>query len=173
MTRSKYNAKPQPSGVHDRLQFPPRSAQQEAISRGMKLAWKRRKANAAPTPSEAQIHRSVAEYLAGALKPPTIWTTIGHGGGGRVRGAQLKAMGVQKGWPDILVMYSPDDRIACGVLGIELKAEGKYQKPEQRAVEAAFKDCHAWYVLCRSVEEVEKALRFCKVPLSASVARAA
>lgn len=107
--------------------------------------------------TEAKLHKSVATYLGYQLKPPVIWTTIGHGGGGRVRGARLKAMGVQRGWPDILIL-------APGpvVLGIELKRPGKggSQSPEQVEIEAAFGVCNAWYAVCKSVDAVKGALAF-------------
>lgn len=114
---------------------------------------------------EQRLHKAVAEYLAVALKPPTFWTTFPAGGGGRVRGAQLKAMGLKPGVPDIIVLDSGPN-----VIGIELKAKKNDQSPAQRMIAQAFKDVQAWYILCRSVEEVEKALRFCKVPVYASVA---
>mgnify|MGYP006921473552 FL=1 len=146
-----------------------RSKNQKAISQGLKFAWKRKRAAGGwhaktPEATEAQLHRAVAEFLAATIKPPVVWTTIGHGGGGRVRGAQLKAMGVQKGWPDILILAP-----GPSVLGIELKRPGKggSQSPEQRIVEKAFHGCRAWYVLCRSVEEVQRALDFVRVPTAA------
>jgi hypothetical protein len=114
--------------------------------------------------TEQQLHRAVAQFLARALKPPTTWTTIPAGGGGRIRGAQLKAMGLQPGWPDLLII----DR-GPNVIGIELKAKKGTQAPAQRMIAQAFKEVEAWYILCRSVEEVEKALRYCKVPLHATV----
>lgn len=104
---------------------------------------------------EQRLQIAVAQYLGHALKPPVVWTAIGHGGGGRVRGAQLKAMGLKKGWPDILILAPGPN-----VLGIELKAKGGSQTPEQREIEAAFYGCKAWYVLCRSVEEVARAVHF-------------
>lgn len=108
-----------------------------------------------PAISEATLHRAVAEYLDVVIRPPMVWTTIAHGGGGRVRGAQLKAMGLKKGWPDILILAPGPN-----VLGIELKAKGGSQTPEQREIESAFYGCKAWYVLCRSVEEVARAVHF-------------
>lgn len=113
---------------------------------------------------EAQLHMAVAHYLRVALRPPVVWSTIGHGGGGKVRGAQLKAMGLRKGMPDLLV-------IAPGpvLVGIELKSKVGKQTPEQFQVATDFKDCGAWLVLCRSVEEVERALRYCKIPMTARV----
>lgn len=114
-------------------------------------AWPR------PKQSEAQLHRTVAKYLDAVLRPPVIWTTIGHGGGGRVRGAQLKAMGLKKGWPDILIIAPGPN-----VIGLELKAAKGTPTDEQRAMEAAFFNCRAWYITCRSVDDVERALIFLK-----------
>ena len=106
-----------------------------------------------PAPSEAALHKAAAEYLSWVLKPPVQWTTIGHGGGGRVRGAQLKAMGLRPGWPDILIL-APGPL----VLGIELKRKGGVQTAEQRAMEAAFTQAGARYVVCRSLDAVEAAI---------------
>lgn len=118
-----------------------------------------------PVVSEATLHKYVAEYLDMVIRPPMVWTTIAHGGGGRVRGAQLKARGLKPGWPDILIIAPGPN-----VLGIELKAKGGSQTPEQRAVETAFHGCKAWYVLCRSVEEVSKAVHFVLKPTAARAA---
>lgn len=111
--------------------------------------------------SEAILHKRVAEFLDVVLQPPVIWTTLGHGGGGKVRGAQLKAMGLKPGWPDILIIAPGPN-----VLGIELKRPGKgaRQSPEQAEVQEAFFGCKAWYCLCTSVESVGKALDFIRVP---------
>ena len=108
-----------------------------------------------PAISEEALHRAVAEYLDVVIRPPFTWTTIAHGGGGRVRGAKLKAMGLKKGWPDLLIL-GPGPTL----LGIELKTVAGRQTPEQREIEAAFHQCKAWYVLCRSVEEVARAVHF-------------
>lgn len=113
---------------------------------------------------EQQLQISVAAFLRLALKPPTIWTAFPAGGGGRTRGAFLKAMGLQAGWPDILII----DR-GPNVIGIELKAKTGTHTPAQKMIARAFHDVQAWYILCRSLEEVERALRFCKVDLHASV----
>ncbi len=141
-----------------------RSPQQEAISKGLKTYWKgvksgRRRRPDVEIESEEILHRRVAEFLDTVIHPPNIWTTIGHGGGGKVRGAKLKAMGVKKGWPDILIL-APGPK----VLGIELKKEGGYLSPEQKTVGLAFYGCQSHYVLCRSVEDVNYALRILKRP---------
>ncbi len=108
---------------------------------------------------EAQLHRAVAAYLRLALKPPTIWTTIGHGGGGKVRGAQLKGLGMQAGWPDILVLHPSNDMATdCTILGIELKAPKGVQSADQKAIERAFDRANAFYRVCRSLRDVDSAL---------------
>ena len=143
-----------------------RSPNQIAISQGLKFAWKRRKAaeggatrkkNAAkPKISEATLHKQVADYLNMVIRPPAVWTTIAHGGGGRIRGAMLKARGLKRGWPDIIIIAPGPN-----VLGIELKRSGGgSQTADQRQVETAFHGCKAWYVLCRSLEEVQVAVAF-------------
>ncbi len=109
---------------------------------------------------EAQLHKAVAAYLRLALKPPTIWTTIGHGGGGKVRGAQLKAMGVQPGWPDILVIH-PEAVDSSGVswtapivVGIELKSKAGTLSAAQRKVFSTFPQAGCACDLARSLDDV-------------------
>ena len=121
---------------------------------------------------EAQLHRAVAAFLSVALKPPTIWTTIGHGGGGKVRGAQLKAMGVQPGWPDIIIIHAAGHSpYYAEIAGIELKAGKGRQSPEQKAVEKAFTEAGGMYFVCRSVDDVALALASCMdTPLHARTA---
>lgn len=120
------------------------------------------------TRPEQQLHMAVASYLRLALRPPTIWTTIGHGGGGKVRGALLKAMGVQPGWPDILVL-GPTTGEPFALIGIELKAAKGMQSPEQKKLGYAFVAAGGFYYLARSVDEVEGFLRGVGIPLHASV----
>lgn len=114
--------------------------------------------------SEAILHKRVAEFLDVVITPPCFWSTIPAGGGGRIRGAQLKARGFKAGLPDLMI-FAPGGK----VLGIELKRPGKggSQSPEQKAMEQRFVDCGLWYVLCRSVEEVQRAIDFVKIPVAA------
>jgi hypothetical protein len=116
---------------------------------------------AKPTMSEEQLHIAIAQYLDAVIRKPAIWTTIDAGAGkmGKAAAGRRKARGVKRGWPDILI-FAPGPN----VLGIELKSESGRLSPEQRAVEHAFFDCQAWFVLCRSIDDVERALRFCKIP---------
>lgn len=119
--------------------------------------------------TEQSLQKAVAAFLHSSLRRPTIWTAFPAGGGGAIRGAHLKAMGLARGWPDLLVMHPAAPGCGPVVVGIELKAGKNGQTAEQKAISEAFFACRAWYVLCRSVEEVERALRFCKVPVHASV----
>ncbi len=119
------------------------------------------------TPEQA-LQRAVAEFLTLALPTPEAWfTTIPAGGGGKVRGAILKGMGYKAGTPDMLVIYKWH---ACpDILWLELKsANGKLSKAQEQCrndLEAA--GCK--WALCRTLEDVERALKRFGVPLRASV----
>ena len=117
---------------------------------------------------EAQLHKAVAAYLRLALKPPTIWTTIGHGGGGKVRGAQLKAMGVMPGWPDIIILWMDHDE-QTRVTGIELKAGKGKLSDEQELRSEEFADVGADYVVARSVDDVQAILEHTSIIIHARV----
>lgn len=113
---------------------------------------------------EAALHRAVAAYLRLVVRAPGTFTTIGHGGGGRVRGAQLKAAGVQRGWPDILVLYSDIDSAGHPVvLGLELKSPKGIQSADQKSVMASFLRNGAHYAVCRSLDDVKVALQDARI----------
>ena len=106
---------------------------------------------------ESQLHRAVAAYLALALPADCWWTTFPAGGGGRIRGAQLKAMGLAPGVPDILIIRG--DGLLSYVFWIELK------RPRGGSLSVAQKLCHAvlqqfgcYVATCRSVDEVRETL---------------
>lgn len=114
--------------------------------------------------SEAAFHKQVAGFLASAVQPPAFWTTFPAGGGGRTRGARLKACGMIAGVPDILVVHNGQ------ILGVELKtAKGRVSYVQQLA-HARLRAAGAYVVTCRSLAEVEGALLGFGVPLSARVA---
>lgn len=54
--------------------------------------------------SELSLHTSGARYLRLVLGDKFFWTTIPAGGGGLVRGKQLKDKGYKAGVPDILLV---------------------------------------------------------------------
>lgn len=121
---------------------------------------------------EARLHRAVAQFLTLALRPPTIWTTLPVGGGGLIRGAQLKAMGVQRGWPDVLIISFKGINSST-VVGIELKTQKGRQSAEQYAIERQFTKAGGFYYVARSSDEVEGFLRGVGIPLHATTMRAA
>lgn len=118
---------------------------------------------------ERALHNAVAAFLRAALPGDVAWTTVGHGGGGKVRGAQLKAAGVMPGWPDlqVLIPYGGHGRL----LGIELKAARGRLSPEQIDCHQRIERAGGEAIVCRSVEEVETALRIRGVALKASVGK--
>lgn len=118
--------------------------------------------------AEAAFHRHVASYLRVALREPVFWTTFPAGGGGRVRGAQLKAMGLLAGMPDILIFAPGPTPAATRMVGLELKARQGRQSPDQKAIAGQFERVGGCYLLARSLQEVEILLRAAGVPVHAS-----
>src|ERR1700682_4291340 len=104
---------------------------------GLKRAFAAAKATRMHPEQALQI--AAAEYLTRALPDYARFTAFPAGGGGRVRGARLKAMGLKGGVPDLLFWWRPyvarseawnEARWLFGA--IELKAPGKYPTTEQR-----------------------------------------
>lgn len=116
--------------------------------------------------TEQKLHIDVAAYLDAVLDPDACWySTVPSGGGGKVRGAFLKAMGLKKGVADILLI--PRGRCACW---IELKTATGRLSPEQRALHARLRDLGCLVAVCRSVDEVEGVLRAWHVPVKGRIA---
>lgn len=131
------------------------------------MAWPSRRTTPPPDRQPARrhpeqsFHRQVCEFLAVALRPPTWFTTFPAGGGGRLRGAFLKASGLRPGVPDLLVLD------AGHLLGLELKAGKGRLSPAQSSCHAALKAAGAEIAVCRSLDEVVAALDRCGVTLHA------
>lgn len=113
--------------------------------------------------TEAQLHKAVAQYLAAALPPECVWTTFPAGGGGKVRGAQLKARGLRPGWPDIQLV------VGGSFVGIELKTPSGKVDAEQIACHDAIRKAGGYVFVCRSMEGVAAVLRGLGVPIHAAV----
>lgn len=119
---------------------------------------------------EQSLQIDVAKYLRVALRSPTYWSAIGHGGGGRVRGAILKRMGVQAGVPDLLVMHPvarANNTMGCWLVGIELKAAQGRLSEAQKATRKAFEDAGGIYHVARSLDDVAGFLKGVGIPLYA------
>lgn len=113
----------------------------------------------------------VAGFLDVALAGVALWSSLDAGAGrmtGRSAGRR-KARGVKPGWPDVVIVFGG----AVGVrvlLGIELKAGRGRQSDEQRAVAAAWESQGGLYRVCRSLAEVEAAIRGAGIPLRYRIA---
>lgn len=116
---------------------------------------------------EDDLHMATAQFLDLALPEDACWTTIPAGGGGKVRGARIKAMGYKPGWPDLQIFYR--GTLIC----IELKAPGKYPTKIQKAMHKHLRLAGALCYTATSIEAVEGFLTPI-IPLRASTgARAA
>jgi len=117
--------------------------------------------------AEDALQIAVADFLRVALLPGTPWTSIEHAG--RMtpqQGAVRKAKGVRRGLPDLIIWN--DGATHC----IELKTKTGVQSAEQRAFQSEITDQGACYRVCRSVEDVETALREWRIPFRATLGRA-
>jgi hypothetical protein len=114
---------------------------------------------------EARLQAAVMAYLAWAL-PANAIANHSPGEGKRTRRAQgdLRRSGYQAGWPDIEVIYNGR---SCF---IELKAKRGVLSAAQREMQRRLIYCGSEVCLCRSVPEVEQALREIGIPLRARVA---
>lgn len=125
---------------------------------------KRRNVKTKAHSPEQQFQVVLIQVLSWTLKPDVLVTHFPAGGGGRVRGAQLKRMGLLPGMPDLLFLHK-----GC-VYFLELKAAKGRLTPAQ-------KDIHTWLEnhgfvvnVARSVEEALSILkRWGLVKASASV----
>lgn len=119
---------------------------------------------------EARLQAAVMAYLAWALPD---WAVANHspGEGKRTRRAQgeLRRSGYTSGWPDIEVIRRGSDGEGRSIF-IELKAKRGVLSAAQRETQRKLIYCGCPVHLCRSVPEVEAALRGCGVPLRGSVA---
>lgn len=115
--------------------------------------------------TETELHIAVADFLAYAAAR-CLWS---HFPAGEKRdkptAAKLQKMGLHKDWPDFIFLL-PN----CRTLLIELKTEkGRQTKGQREFAEQAASLGHPYYI-CRSVTEVETALRQHDIALRATVA---
>ena len=103
---------------------------------------------------EMALHKACAQLLDIRQKQSGFfWTTIGHGGGGKVRGAQLKAMGVKRGVADILICKR--DFIAW----IELKSPKGVPSPDQMKFHDTVVRFDHFHAVVKSVDDLAFYLR--------------
>lgn len=113
--------------------------------------------------TEEQLHKAVAKYLAAGLGPGSWFTTFPAGGGGKIRGGKLKAMGLKPGVPDVLIIHQGR------AYWIELKAEGGRLNDKQKALHPLLSEVGCCVAVCRSLEDVEESLREWGIPSAANL----
>lgn len=108
---------------------------------------------------ELALQKAVTEFLDVALPKDAFWTAFPAGGGGKIRGAQLKASGLKAGVPDLLVLYGGR------AVFIELKSpKGRISDPQWQTL-GKLADAGAIVYVARSVEQVDGQLRNAGIPL--------
>jgi hypothetical protein len=114
---------------------------------------------------EDDLQRSVIQYLDLALGPDGVAYAIPNGGKrSKKEAARMKGLGVKAGIPDIGICFRGR------ALFIELKAPRGVVSQAQRDRCRELTYAGAAVCCCRSVPEVEAALREACVPLRATVA---
>lgn len=103
---------------------------------------------------EYELQKAVVQVLRLSAAPGIFWAAIPNGEYRHDRtAARLKAMGVIAGSPDMFL-------IVAGIAhGIELKAPGGRQSPEQKAVEAAWNRAGGFYHLVTGIDSALAVLR--------------
>ncbi len=106
------------------------------------------------TPTEFQVHISVARHFRLRAVPGVIWW---HTPNGELRNksvaAKSKAMGVLAGVPDLVLLHEGR------AYGLELKTSTGRVSAEQRAVLAAFEQAGAFTAVAFNVEAALEILR--------------
>lgn len=108
---------------------------------------------------EQAFHCAVARYLTFALPPQFFWSTIPSGGGGLIRGANLKRAGLKPGLPDLVIFKPSVFAIAEQgpfTLWLELKAKSGSLSSEQRQVHKALEALGHRVEVAKSIERVER-----------------
>lgn len=113
---------------------------------------------------EERLHRDIAVYLAATLGGNAWFSTFPSGGGGRIRGAILRGMGLKPGVPDVLVIDGGR------AYWFEIKSAKGRVSVEQRACHDALALARCPTAIVRSLDEVERSLLRWGVPLKARLA---
>ena len=114
--------------------------------------------------SEHRLQMAVAAFLSASLDIHTYWTAVDAGQGAmNIRAGQLrKARGVKAGVPDVIVIHNGTFH------GIELKTEKGRTSDTQSHAHEQIRAAGGRVCVCRSVADVEVALRHWFVPLKAT-----
>lgn len=115
--------------------------------------------------TEQQLHEAVVQFLGLALPPHAVWWHTANQGQRTIGAAmKLKRMGLLAGIPDIAVLH------AGKLVFLELKRHGGEASDAQIATAGRLRAAGAYVSFCRTLGEVECALRHAGIPLSARMA---
>ena len=112
---------------------------------------------------EADFQQQVFAYLASALDADSWFSAIPLGGGGAVRGALLKRTGTKSGLPDVLCLYQGR------ATWLELKSRRGQLSDAQLYCHACLRRAGSGVYVCKTLDQVEAALRAAGVPLKARI----
>jgi hypothetical protein len=102
-----------------------------------------------PRPKELALHLAVADVLRRFSRPDWRWSHFPSGEHRDVRtAAKLKAMGLQRGWPDF-VLFDPSGRLHA----LELKRQGETLSEDQEAFQAWCVDQAIPHAVARTTDE--------------------
>ena len=104
---------------------------------------------------ETRLHIVILHYLLDVLPKVAADTLIHIPNGGKrsiATGALLKRQGVRPGVEDLQFIWYGR------VFAIEVKPEGQYQRPVQKAREAAVVAAGGKYAVCRSKDDVRETM---------------
>lgn len=110
---------------------------------------------------ERDLQATAMQFLALALPPDAFVTAFPAGGGGKVRGAMLKAMGLKPGFPDALIIWRGR------AFMIELKLPTGRVSKAQIETHIALGRAGAEVAVCRSLKEIQATLFGWQIPLRA------
>ena len=115
------------------------------------MASSRNKVSAGQSESEIQIQ--IVELLKRVLKGDVLWTFFpageaGGGRGGNVRGARLKRMGLQPGWPDLQFLHKGR------YFGMEVKTKTGRLSQSQRRMHSLLEEQGVSVAVVRSINDV-------------------
>lgn len=116
---------------------------------------------------EALLQYGVCQFLKVVLWPPPdgpLWTAHEpQPFKGKAAAGIARAMGLKAGWPDLILIWRGR------VLAIELKSPRGQLSPAQLEQHALLRANGVSVVVARSLEDIERALRDCAIPLRGSV----
>lgn len=108
--------------------------------------------------AEDALQKSIIAYLELVLPNGAWFSHFPAGGGGKVRGARLKSLGLKAGVPDILILWRSS--LYC----LEIKTPGKYASKVQKATHLLLREAGARVGVVRGLDDVRDRLSRWDIP---------